>query len=91
MDVTDAIQQYANQKAEKLPRYYDGVQEIEIVLSQESRHGEFNAEFRVESEKHDTFVASDIDKDIYKCIDAASDKMTRQLTDFKEKLKNPKH
>jgi putative sigma-54 modulation protein len=91
MDVTDAIEAYANQKAEKLPRYYDGVQEIEVVLSKESHHGTFLAEFRVDCEKHDTFVATDQDKDIYKCIDAASDKMTRQLTDFKEKLKDNKH
>lgn len=85
MDVTDAIRSYAEQKAEKLPRYYDGVQEIEIVLDQQKV--EFEAEIRVESEKHDTFVAKDTGDDIYKCIDVATDKMQRQLRDFKEKLK----
>jgi putative sigma-54 modulation protein len=88
LDVTDAIRDYAEQKVQKLPRYYDGVQEIDVVL--ESRNHAFHAEIRVESEKHDTFVAHQDDNDVYRAIDLVSDKMTRQLRDFKEKLKNSK-
>jgi ribosome-associated translation inhibitor RaiA len=45
---------------------------------------------RVDSEKHDTFVASQAGPDVYECVDHSIDKMARQLTDFKEKLKNNK-
>jgi putative sigma-54 modulation protein len=88
MDVTDAIREYAEQKVDKLPRYYDGVQEIEVVL--ETNKAVFLVEIKVESEKHDTFVAKMEGEDVYGCIDTATDKMQRQLRDFKEKLKNSK-
>ncbi|MCA9293064.1 MAG: ribosome-associated translation inhibitor RaiA [Phycisphaerales bacterium] len=89
MELTDAIREYADQKAAKLPRYYDGVQEIEVVFEKNGR-GEFMVELRVDSEKHDTFVAKQSGLDVYECLDQSVDKMARQLTDFKEKLKNSK-
>ncbi|MEM1166290.1 MAG: ribosome-associated translation inhibitor RaiA [Planctomycetota bacterium] len=89
MELTDAIDQYAQQKSEKLPRYYDGVERIEVVLEHSSNET-FSTEFRVDVEKHDTFVSHAEGDSVYKTIDLASDKMTRQLTDFKEKLRNSK-
>lgn len=89
MELTDAIREYADHKVAKLPRYYDGVQEIEVVFEQNG-HGEFFVELRVDSEKHETFVASQSGLDVYECVDSSVDKMTRQLTDFKERLKNSK-
>lgn len=89
MEATDAIKEIAERKAEKLPKYYDGVQEIQVVLDQHG-HNEYQVEIRVDSEKHDTFVAKDHGTDVYHLIDSATEKMIRQLTDFKEKLKNNK-
>lgn len=89
MDLTDAIKEQVVEKVERLPKYYNGVQEIDIVLEQVQSTG-FHVEIRVDSEKHDTFVARAEGGDMYGCLDACIDKMTRQLTDFKEKLKNTK-
>ena len=89
LELTPAVRDYVEQKATKLPRYYDGVQEIDVVL-EKPRSEEFDVEVRVEVEKHDTFVARASGPDVYHCIDAAVEKMSRQLTDFKEKLKNSK-
>ncbi|MFU8829184.1 MAG: ribosome hibernation-promoting factor, HPF/YfiA family [Phycisphaerales bacterium] len=89
MDLTESIKAQVVSKAERLPKYYDGVQEIDIVLEQISSNS-FGVEIRVDSEKHDTFVAKADGTDLYGCLDACIDKMTRQLTDFKEKLKNTK-
>ncbi|MCA9311429.1 MAG: ribosome-associated translation inhibitor RaiA [Phycisphaerales bacterium] len=89
LELTPAVTEYVEQKATKLPRYYDGVQEIDVIL-EKPRPEEFDVEVRVEVEKHDTFVARSSGHDVYHCIDAAVDKMSRQLTDFKEKLKNSK-
>lgn len=88
-EITPAIEAYAEEKCEKLPRYYDGVQQIFVVLEQ-PKQNHFEVELRVESEKHDTFVAKSDGPDLYPCVDTAIDKMVRQLTDFKEKLKNSK-
>jgi len=89
MDLTEAIKSQAAEKVKRLPKYYDGVQEIDVVLEQIAAGG-FHVEVHVDSEKHDTFVARAEGSDLYGCLDACIDKMTRQLTDFKEKLKNSK-
>lgn len=89
LEVTPAIEEYADQRAAKLPRYYDGVQQIRVVIERQP-HDSFMVELMVDVEKHDTFVATVRGEDLYKCIDESVDKMTRQLRDFKEKLKNSK-
>lgn len=90
MDLTPAIQQYAEQKAGKLPRYYDGVQEIAVVIEC-PKNDQVEVEIRADVEKHSDFVAKANGQDVYECIDLAVDKVHRQLVDFKERLKNPKH
>ena len=89
MTVTDAIRQYAEQKLDKLPKYWDGVQQMTAVFEQD-RHGKFKVEIRVDVVKHQDFIAHTDGDDLYACIDLCVDKMTRQLTDFKERLKNSK-
>ena len=46
LEVTDAIRQYAESKAGKLPKYFDGVQQITVTLSKKDHHssGDFDAE-----------------------------------------------
>ncbi len=90
LQITDAISRYAEQKCARLPKYYDGVQKIDVVVEQRTQADEFFVELRVDVEKHDTFIAKSAGRDVYECIDLGIDKMSRQLTDFKEKLKNPK-
>ena len=85
IELTDAIQQYADRKCEKITRYYDGVQEIQAVLDQ--RGAEFTAEIIVHAVKHDPFVATAHGMDVYAAIDQAVDKMARQVADFKDKLR----
>ena len=71
MEVTDAIRQYALQKADKLTKT-------------------FHVEITVDVVKHEDFVANGEGPDLYHCIDEAVDKASRQLTTFKEKLKQSK-
>ena len=93
LEVTDAIKQYAESKVDRLSRYFDGVQQINVTLTGASSHGsgEFGVEFVVDVEKHADFVAHVADKDLYAGIDRAMEKSERQLRDFKEKLKLGKH
>jgi putative sigma-54 modulation protein len=92
LEITDAIRQHAESKAEKLPRYYDGVQLITVRLSRldHQHHGRFGVEVQVDVQKHDDFVANADDEDLYTAIDAAVNKASRQLSDFKERLKTGK-
>ncbi len=89
MTVTPAIEDYAVQKSQRLPKYYDGVQQVRVILEELPKH-EFAVELCVDVERHDTFVAKAHTTDLYAAIDEGVDKMVRQLTDFKERLKNTK-
>ena len=89
LDVTPAIESYVESKCEKLTRYFNGVQEIDVLVEKVNHAADsFWVEIRVEAVKHDTFVSKAEGADLHKCIDACVDKMARQLTDFKEKLRD---
>ena len=90
LEVTPPIREYTLGKCEKLPRFFNGVQEIEVVLSQEAHNQEFEVEIRVDVPKHDDFVAKSRGSNIYECIDATVSKVTRQLTEFKDRLRKTK-
>lgn len=89
LDVTAPIREHAETKCQKLLKFFDGVMEIDVVLDT-AEHGEFSAELVVDAVKHDPFVCHARGPNIYGCIDQCVDKMSRQLTDFKEKLRNVK-
>jgi putative sigma-54 modulation protein len=89
MDVTPALKSYAEQKAAKLTKYYDRIQEIEVIL--DSKKDAVNVEMMVNGEHKNMFIANHSDGDAYACIDACVDKLERQLTDHKKKIKNRKH
>jgi putative sigma-54 modulation protein len=93
IEVTDAIRQYAEAKASKLPKYFDGVQQITVTLSKtnNSASTDFVVELVLDVEKHSDFIAHSTNKDLYAAIDLAAEKGERQLRDFKEKLKLGKH
>lgn len=89
IEITPAINDYASRKCSKFDRYFDRIQSIEVVIDKLALN--FEVEIRVDVERHDVFVAKAKDEDLYACIDAVSDKIERQLTDHKEKLRNRKH
>ena len=89
VEVTPAIKTYATDKVSKLPRYFDRVHSITVVVDRADSHS-FNVEIIVIGEHHDPFVGKVTGADMYACIDGAVDKLERQLTDFKEKTRNKK-
>lgn len=92
IEITGAIRSHAEQKAEKLSKYYDQVQQVRFTLSKidHAHHSHFDAELIIDVEHHDDFVAHAQGDDLYGAIDLALQKGVRQLTDFKEKLKTGK-
>ena len=89
MEVTEALKTYAEQKVTKLSKYYDRIQEIEVVMDA-SKDGT-RVEVIVNAEHNAIFIAHHDQGDAYACIDGCVDKLERQLTDHKEKHRNRKH
>lgn len=90
LEITDAISRYVDTKCQKLLKFYDGVQEIEVVLDTD-RHDhreEFTVDILIHVVKHDSIISKAIGADLYASIDQAVDKSSRQLNDFKEKLRD---
>jgi putative sigma-54 modulation protein len=86
--VTEEVKDYAAKKAEKLPRFYDRVQAIEVVLDHEG--GDFTVDMIVTSGRNN-FIAHEAGPDVFALVDLISDKLGRQLTRHKEKSRNRKH
>lgn len=89
MEVTPPLKSFAEQKVTKLTRYYDRIQEIEVVL--EANKDSVRVEVIVNAEHKNMFIANVDGADAYACIDQCVDKLERQLSDHKKKVRNRKH
>ncbi|MBX3374982.1 MAG: ribosome-associated translation inhibitor RaiA [Phycisphaeraceae bacterium] len=89
MELTVAIEEYARKKAEKLPRYFDRVQQVEVILDKVPRG--FSAEIIVDVEHHEPFISRGEHEDLYASIDLCADRSVRQLTDHKSRLRDNRH
>lgn len=88
IEITPALQLFAQQKAEKLTKIFDGTQQIRVYLeSPQGKKGEFHVEVAVDVVKHQDFIANAVAPDLYAAIDLAVDKAQRQIRDYKEKLR----
>jgi len=86
MDVTEAIRAYVQSKVERLPRYYDGIGSVEVILDVEAEHTV--VEMVVKARRKATFVASHRDRDLYAGIDQCLAKIVEQLRRHKDKVRD---
>ncbi len=89
VEITDDVRDYIHDKVAKLPRFYDRIHEVEVVLDHESE--QFTAEMIVRAGRKHTFVARETGPDTFTLIDLVIEKLERQLTRQKEKYRNRKH
>jgi putative sigma-54 modulation protein len=89
MDVSPALKTYAEEKAGRLSKYYDRIQEIEVIF--DAGKDRTTVEFIVNAEHKNMFLAHHNDGDAYAGVDACFDKLERQLSDHKKKVRNRKH
>jgi putative sigma-54 modulation protein len=85
--VTDSQRDYAVRKAAKLPRYYNRVSRIEVVV-QEGLHEHPQIEMIVHCDGHEAVVAKEHRDHFVQAIDSLVDKLERQLTKLKEKTRD---
>ncbi len=83
VDLTDSMQDYVNEKFQKLERFFDHINSINVVLKVEKLRQIAEATLHVnQAEIH----ASSDDENMYAAIDSLTDKLVRQLNKHKEKL-----
>jgi len=88
VELTDEVKEYIEEKAEKLPRYYDRIHNVEVILDHESE--QFSVEMIVHADKKQTFLARETGPDTFALVDQLIEKLERQLTKHKEKNRNHK-
>jgi len=89
MTITPPIQEYVQKKAEKLSRFFDRIQQIDVVIDK-ARNG-YTTEVITDVEHHKPFVATGEHQDLYAGIDLTVDRAIRQLKEHKEQLRDHKH
>lgn len=90
MEVTDAMKRHAEEKTSKLPRYYDSISRVEVIIDG-GKGGKVSVEVIAGAEHSKVFVCTEIGEDAYSCIDAAVRKLERQLRRKKGKERDNKH
>jgi len=89
IDITEAIRKHAEQKTAKLPRYYSGINQVEVIIDGEPG-GNIRVEIIARGEHSKVFIATERGEDAYQCIDVAVRKLERQLRRRKSKERNNK-
>jgi putative sigma-54 modulation protein len=86
--IAEDLKTYAAQKAERLPKYYDKIQAIRVVLDTGGAGAE--CEMIVVVEHLHELVGRTSGPDLRACIDQTVDRLERQLTEHKDRIRNRK-
>ena len=90
IEITEAIRQHVEQKISKLPKYYNILTKVEVII-QGGQSATPGVEIVASAEHNRVFVVKQPGQDIYVCIDLAGRKLERQLKKQKEKERDNKH
>ncbi|MEO1236435.1 MAG: ribosome-associated translation inhibitor RaiA [Planctomycetota bacterium] len=85
LEITDPIRDHAVARANKLPRYFDRISRVEVVVGRKDNHT-YDVELIAHVDGHEHFVAHGQHEDPYAAVDDAEAKLERQLADHKDKL-----
>ena len=88
MPITEPIEKHAQEKAGKLSRYFDRLAKLEILVEKAEDQRSFKVEFIAHIDGQDHLIAHATGEDLYHGIEQAVQKMERQLTDLKERIKS---
>lgn len=90
VEITEAMRQHAQEKTSKLSKYYDSINQIEVVVDG-SEGGSTMVEIIARAEHSKVFVGTERGQDAYQCIDMAAHKLERQLRRTKSRERDDKH
>ncbi len=86
-DITNSMKKYAEEKVQKLEKYFARIHTLDVILAKE--HEQFVAEIKVTAGRgKEALVSKKKHEDMSASIDFVVDKMERQLTKLKEKVRD---
>lgn len=83
IDITDSLQNYVEEKFERLERHFDHVTNVHVILSVEKLRQKAEATINISGA---SLYADSENEDMYAAIDSLVDKLDRQIKKHKEKL-----
>ena len=90
IEITEAIRMHAEEKTSKLPRYYNSINQVEVIIDG-SQGGNTSVEIIARGEHSKVFIVTETGEDAYRCIDVAVRKLERQLRRKKGRERDDKH
>ena len=84
--VTDGMKRYATEKAEKLKRFFNGLNKIDIIL--DGQGGRQSAEVVITVSHGETIAVRSEEHKMNAAIDSMIDKAERKIRDHKEKVRD---
>jgi len=89
IDITEAIRTHAQEKTSKLSRYYDSINQVEVMIDG-NEGGKISVEIIARAEHNKVFIVTETGQDPCRCIDVAVRKLERQLRRQKGKERDNK-
>ena len=92
-EIPASVKSYAMEKTSKLPRFYDVINKIEVIIDGKEGSkdtGNIAVEIIARAERKKIFVVKEKGSDVYACIDLASHKLEQQLRKAKTKERDEK-
>lgn len=86
VDVTETMKEYAFDKARRLERYFDHARKLQVILDVDGNKG-YKAEMIASLVRGQVLTCRSKESTAMAALDAVVDKMERQFTRFKEKLR----
>jgi len=90
IEITESMKKHAEEKASKLPKYYNSINQVEVIIDG-GQGGGASVEIIARAEHSKIFVGTETGEDAYRCIDMAVHKLERQLRRTKSKERDNKH
>ncbi len=91
IEITEAIRRHAEEKTSKLPKYYNSINQVEVIIDANQGGSNTSVEIIARAEHSKVFVGSEAGEDAYRCIDMAVHKLERQLRRAKGRERDDKH
>ena len=89
IELTQALKKHAEDKTSKLPKFYDNIREVDVIIDGNTGGG-IEIEIIARDEHNDSFIASETGPDAYKGIDSVVHKLERQLRRKKTRQRDDK-
>ncbi|MCH2133073.1 MAG: ribosome-associated translation inhibitor RaiA [Phycisphaerales bacterium] len=87
--IPESMEEYARTKAERLNKYFDRIESINLIFDHTKSEHEVEAIICVEHSED--IVAHASGDDLRATIDQCIDRAVRQVTDHKSKIRDDKH